>query len=258
MQHVQVGGLRIEFQQWPATQPDQPDLLLLHEGLGCVRMWRDFPAQLALATGCRVSAASRAGYGYSEPYAEARRADYLHREAEQALPALLEVLQLQRPVLIGHSDGASIAILFAAMFPRQLSGLVLMAPHEFLEQQTLTAIRAAGQTWLNSPLPTKLARYHADPQRVFFDWHDTWLSPDFAAWNIEDSLTAIDCPVLAIQGWQDEYASMRQIELIAERVANCRLLQLEQCAHAPHRDQPLQLVQAIGEWLQGLKNTAGS
>ena len=251
MKHLTVEGLRLEYRDLPAAAADRPTLLLLHEGLGCVALWRDFPDKLAAATGCRTVAWSRAGYGGSQPRPEPRTPRYLHREAE-ALPALLAVLGVERPVLIGHSDGATIALLFASLFPEAPRGVAVMAPHAFVEPETLVGLEAARTTWRTTDWPRKLARYHTDAPKVFSDWNDTWLSPEYRPWNIEDCLSEIRCPVLAIQGEQDEYATLRQIDVIAERVPGTRLLKLPQCGHAPHRDQEAQVLEALAAFVGSL------
>lgn len=252
MKHLAINGLRLEYRDHPAAAPGRPTLLLLHEGLGCVAMWRHFPEKLAAATGCRVVVWSRAGYGASQPWPEARTPRYMHREAEEALPALLDALRIERPVLVGHSDGGSIALLFAGAFPAAPLGIAVMAPHEFVEEETVAGIRAAKTAWETTDLPHKLGRYHADVAKVFSDWNDTWLSPAFRDWNIEDCLPNIRCPVLAIQGEDDEYATMRQIEAIAERVPGTRLLKLANCGHSPHKDQEAAVLAALAEFVAGL------
>jgi pimeloyl-ACP methyl ester carboxylesterase len=250
MRHVSVAGCRLEYRDFPATAEGRPTLLLLHEGLGCVAMWRHFPEQLAAATGCRVVVWSRAGYGGSQPWPEPRRPDYMHREAQQALPELLAALDIERPLLIGHSDGGSIALIFAGSFPDLPVGIAVLAPHEFVEDVTLVGIRAARQVWQASDLPKKLARYHHEQtQQVFSDWNDTWLSPAFRDWNIEEFLPRIACPVLAIQGEDDEYATMRQIEVIAERVPGTQLLKLADCGHTPQRDQEAAVLAALTDFV---------
>lgn len=250
MKHIVVDDLRLEYRDIPAAFDGRPPLVLLHEGLGCVAMWRDFPAKLAAATGCRVIAGSRAGYGGSQPYAEARTPRYMHREAEEALPALLAALQVERPVLIGHSDGGSIALLFAGAFPGVPLGVAVMAPHEFVEEVTLVGIRVARTAWETTDLAKKMARYHHEQAaRVFADWNDTWLSPAFRDWNIEACLESIRCPVLAIQGEDDEYATMRQIETIAERVPGTTLLKLPCCGHSPQRDQEAAVLAALATFV---------
>jgi pimeloyl-ACP methyl ester carboxylesterase len=252
VKHLEVGGLRLEYVDHPAHTPGRPPILMLHEGLGCVAMWRHFPERLAQVTGCRTIAWSRAGYGHSQPYSAARTPRYMHHEALEALPALLAALDIERPLLFGHSDGGSIALIFAGAFPGVPLGVVALAPHEFVEEETLAGIRAARAAWETTDLRDRLARYHADPGRVFADWNDTWLSPAFRDWNIEDCLPAIRCPILAIQGEDDEYATMRQIDAIATRVPATRLLKLANCGHSPHRDQPAAVLGAVDHFLSEL------
>lgn len=250
MRHIVVQGLKLEYRDYPATAEGRPTLLLLHEGLGCVGMWRHFPEKLAAATGCRLIVWSRAGYGGSEPYPEARTPRYMHREGEEMLPALLAALGIERPLLIGHSDGGSIALIFAGAFPDVPLGVAVMAPHEFVEDVTLAGIRDARLAWQTTDLPKKLARYHhAQTERVFRDWNDTWLSPAFRDWNIEAYLPKIRCPVLAIQGEDDEYATMRQIDAIAAQVPGTQLLKLPDCGHSPHRDQEAVVLAALSAFI---------
>lgn len=245
MKHLVVNGLRLEYRDFPAALTGLPTLLLLHEGLGCVAMWRDFPARLAAATACRVIVWSRPGYGGSQPYPERRDVRYMHREAEASLPALLGALNVERPLLIGHSDGGSIALIFAGAFPEVPLGIAVLAPHEFVEAITLAGIREARALWEATDWPRKLARYHLDAPRVFADWNETWLSPSFRDWNIEEYLPKIRCPVLAIQGEDDEYATMRQIDVIAERVPGAQLRKLSDCGHTPQRDQEAAVLEAL-------------
>ncbi|PKO88468.1 MAG: alpha/beta hydrolase [Betaproteobacteria bacterium HGW-Betaproteobacteria-10] len=249
MKHVLVNGLRLEYRDFSAAAEGLPTLLLLHEGLGCVAMWRDFPAKLAAATGCRVIVWSRPGYGASQPYVAPRQIDYMHREAEQSLPALLAALNVERPLLIGHSDGGSIALIFAGAFPEVPLGIVVLAPHEFVEAVTLAGIRSARTAWETTDWPEKLGRYHLDAPRVFADWNDTWLSPPFREWNIEAYLPKIRCPVLAIQGEDDEYATLRQIDVIAEKVPGTQRLKLPHCGHTPQRDQEAAVLAALLEFI---------
>jgi pimeloyl-ACP methyl ester carboxylesterase len=246
MRHIVVQGLKLEYRDYPAAAEGRPTLLLLHEGLGCVSMWRHFPEKLAAATGCRLIVWSRAGYGGSEAYPEPRTPRYMHREGEEMLPALLAALEIEQPLLIGHSDGGSIALIFAGAFPDVPLGVAVMAPHEFVEEVTLAGIREARAAWQTTDLPKKLSRYHqAQTERVFSDWNDTWLSPAFRDWNIEAYLPKIRCPLLAIQGEDDEYATMRQIDVIAEQVPGTQLLKLPRCGHSPHRDQEAGVLDAL-------------
>lgn len=219
--------------------------MLLHEGLGCVAMWRDFPQKLAQATGCRTVVWSRYGYGASDPRGEPRTARYMHDEALHALPELLKVLKVEKPLLVGHSDGASIALIFAGAFPEVPVGLVAMAPHSWVEEEALAGIREARAYYATSDWREKLRRYHPQPDAVFSAWNDTWLSAEFRDWNITEYLPNIRCPVLALQGLDDEYASLRQIEVIAEMAPDVDLLELADCRHSPHRDQPEAVLAAI-------------
>jgi pimeloyl-ACP methyl ester carboxylesterase len=250
MKHILVDGLRLEYRDYPESVRGRPCVLLLHEGLGSVAMWRDFPARLATATGCRVVVWSRAGYGGSQACAAPRTTRYMHREGEEALPALLAALAIERPLLVGHSDGGSIALIFAGAHPEVPLAVAVLAPHEFVEDKTLAGISAARSAWASTDLPHKLARYHhAQTARVFADWSDCWLSPAFRDWNIEPYLAKIRCPVLAIQGEDDEYATMRQIDAIAEQVPGTQLLKLANCGHSPHRDQEAAVLAALGAFI---------
>ena len=167
------------------------------------------------------------------------------------LPALIAALGIERPLLIGHSDGGSIALIFAGAYPAVPVAVAVMAPHEFVEEVTLAGIREARVAWETTDLPKKLARYHhAQTERVFSDWNDTWLSPVYRDWNIEEYLPKIRCPVLAIQGEQDEYATMRQIDVIGERVPGTELVKLAQCGHSPHRDQEAAVLDALAAFVR--------
>jgi len=257
MKHVVVNGFRLEYCDYPSAVSGRPVLLLLHEGLGCVAMWRDFPEKLAVATGCRVVVWSRAGYGGSQAYSEARSVRYLHLEAEEALPAFLAALNIKRPLLIGHSDGGSIALIFAGVFPEVPLAVAVIAPHEFVEEESLAGIRLARTAWETTDLPKKLARYHHDQtERVFLDWNDCWLSPEFRDWNIESYLSNIRCPVLAIQGEDDEYATLRQIEVIAEKVSGAQLLKIPKCAHTPHRDREFSVLEALSTFVNRVEDNS--
>jgi len=253
VKYITVDGLTVEYRDIHPGKDSDVTLLLLHEGLGSAAMWRDFPDKLAAASACRTLVWTRAGYGGSSAYAGERTSAYLHREAEQALPAFLAALGIERPLLLGHSDGGSIALLFAAAFPDAPAGLIVMAPHEFVESQTRAGIANACLAWKHAALPQKLARYHPDAQQVFDDWSQTWLAPAFDDWSIVDELSRIRCPVLAIQGEDDEYASMRQIEVIAEHAPHTQLLKLAQCGHSPQRDQPAAVLSAACEFIRSLQ-----
>jgi pimeloyl-ACP methyl ester carboxylesterase len=249
---VRVRERNLEYQLIPAHQINRPTLVLLHEGLGSVSMWRDFPARVATATGCRTLTYSRHGYGRSDVLEEAFKPDFMHREARDVLPELLAALDIENPVLVGHSDGASIALLHAGDRCNTVAGLVVMAPHCFVEDISIRSIEAAKVAFETTDLPEKLAKYHRDARRTFHGWNDIWLDPDFRSWNIEDCLPHIRCPILAIQGVDDEYGTMAQIEAIAAQASSSpgvELLKLADCRHSPHRDQTLAVIDAIGRFI---------
>jgi len=252
---VQVCGRNLEYQLLPAHQINRPTLVLLHEGLGSVSMWRDFPSRLAAATGCRTLVYSRYGYGQSDLLQEPFGTDYMHREGRETLPALLGALQIEKPLLVGHSDGASIALLHSGA-GHPVAGLVVMAPHCFVEDISISSIAGAKLAFETTDLPAKLAKYHRDVNRTFWGWNDIWLHPDFRAWNIETCLPHITCPILAIQGEDDEYGTMAQIEAI-ERLAtgspSVELLKLADCRHSPHKDQPAAVIDAIDRFLNAIE-----
>jgi pimeloyl-ACP methyl ester carboxylesterase len=235
--HVQVRGRRIEVRTI-AGDPGRPSLVFLHEGLGSVAMWRGFPARVAEVTGCPALVYSRYGYGGSDLLEASFAVDYMHREAEETLPELLSTLGIERPILIGHSDGASIALIYAGSHVDAVRGLVALAPHVFVEDISVRNIEEAKVAFETTDMQKKLARYHTDARRTFYGWNDIWLHPDFRRWNIEAYLPRIRCPVLAVQGVDDEYGTMAQIETIAARVAGpCELVKIEACGHRLHRDQ---------------------
>ncbi len=226
---------------------DAPLIVFLHEGLGSVSMWRDFPDQLCAALGWRGLVYSRPGYGRSTPRAadEHWGADFMHRQANEVLPALLDALGIQQPVvLFGHSDGGSIALLHAAHHPQRVQSLVVLAPHIMVESWGLASIAAARENYRHGDLRTRLARHHDDVDATFYGWNDVWLSPGFARWQITLDLKYIRCPVLAVQGVDDVYGTMAQIDGIAQAVPSARLLKLPHCGHSPHRDQPQALIAA--------------
>ena len=247
---VTAGGHSLEYQLIPAHQINRPTLVLLHEGLGSVAMWRDFPARLAAATGCGTLVYSRYGYGQSDVLREAFKPDFMHREAREALPELLAALDIRNPLLVGHSDGASIALLHAAE-GFAVAGMVVMAPHCFVEDVSIRSIQAAKIAFETTDLPARLARYHCDARRTFFGWNDIWLDPEFRSWNIENCLARIRCPILAIQGVDDEYGTMAQIEVIAAKAtasSDVELLKLADCRHSPYRDQTRAVIDAISRF----------
>jgi pimeloyl-ACP methyl ester carboxylesterase len=246
---VTVRGRSLEYQRIAAAA-DGPTLVFLHEGLGSISQWRDFPAGIVAASGLPAIVYARYGHGQSDVLQQAHGADFMHREALEFLPELLRQLGIERPILIGHSDGASIALIHAGS-GHPVRGLALMAPHVFVEDISIEGIVAAKRAFEITDLREKLARHHRDPGRTFYGWNDVWLSPEFRSWNIESFLPAINCPILAVQGHDDEYGSMAQVNAIARRAGGAvELLKLEQCGHSPQRDQPQIVAAAIVEFVK--------
>ncbi len=249
---IDAGGCRLTIEhQWLGRERrGAPLMVFLHEGLGSVAMWRDFPQRLVDALGWRGLVYSRPGYGHSTPCLpdEAWAPDFMHHQARAVLPALLQALDIDtaqdRPWLFGHSDGASIALLNAAAFPSQAAGLVVLAPHIFVENVSIANIGRAREAYVGGALKDSLAKYHADPDSAFWGWNDIWLNPAFRDWTIERELATITCPLLAVQGLDDEYGTLAQIHGIAERVPQTKQLELPDCGHSPHRDQPGQVIAA--------------
>jgi pimeloyl-ACP methyl ester carboxylesterase len=234
----------------PEAKSGMPPIVMLHEGLGSVSMWRDFPQRVADWTACEVLAYSRVGYGKSDPIDTQRNVRYMHDEALVTLPALLDTLQIERPILFGHSDGGSIALIFAGGTQFPLHGVIAMAPHVMVEEVSVTSIAQAKTAYQSTDLRHRLARHHDDVESAFWGWNDIWLHPEFRHWNIEEYLPRIRCPVLAIQGEDDEYGSMEQIDRVGRQVADTHLVKLPQCRHSPHRDQPEAVLAAVGPFVR--------
>ena len=249
---VVVDGRRLETLWIAATKPGAIPIVMLHEGLGSIAHWRDFPARVAERTGSGVLVYSRYGYGNSDRLGEKRPVDYMHREGGVVLPALLEQSGIEKAVLLGHSDGASIAIIFAGKYPEAARALILEAPHVFVEDVSVESIASAKTVYETTDLARKLARYHAHPDETFWGWNNIWLDPRFRSWNIEEYLDAIRCPALVIQGEDDEYGTIRQLEAIRARVPQAEVLMLPQCKHAPHRDQPEATLERVAKFMAGI------
>lgn len=233
--------VRIEYVHIAPERTDAPLVVFLHEGLGSIAMWKDFPEKLCEAGGFRGLVFSRPAYGRSTPRDadEVWDVDFMHRQAHEVLPAFFEALGIEEePWLFGHSDGGSISLLYAARFPDRVAGLVVLAPHIFVEDVTVANIELARKAYLETDMPKKLGRYHDDVDSAFWGWNRIWLHPPFKQWNIEDELGTIRCPVLAMQGIDDEYGTLRQIRDIALHVPQTQLLEIPDCGHSPHRDQP--------------------
>ncbi|WP_041675167.1 alpha/beta fold hydrolase [Ramlibacter tataouinensis] len=241
MERIDVGGVEIEVQRLKAGsgRPRAP-LVFLHEGLGSVAMWRDWPARLCQACGREGIVYSRRGYGGSDPVPDVRgtgrlQPDYLHREALEVLPALLDELDVEDPVLLGHSDGGSIALLHASHFP--VSACVVMAPHVIVEDISVRSIEQAREAFESGGLRERLSRFHADVDNAFWQWNDIWLDPRFRAFDIRAECRRIAAPVLALQGLDDPYGTLRQIDEIAPTQGPFEKVQLPACGHSPHKDQ---------------------
>ena len=229
-----------------------PLVVFLHEGLGSLSMWRDFPQRLCDAARCRGLVYSRPGYGRSTPRAaeEAWGLDFMHRQAREVLPALLAALGVsENPWLFGHSDGGSIALLHAAHRRLHTAGAIVVAPHIRVEDLSLASIAKAREAYETTDLRQHLARHHDDPDSAFWGWNRIWLDPPFRHWSIEDEIASITCPLLAVQGVDDEYGTLEQIRGIARCVAGTQLLELAACGHSPHRDQPDALLAAAAAFI---------
>ncbi len=243
---LRVGGRRIAAARWRGRD-DAPSIVLLHEGLGAITLWRDFPPALAAATGCTVLAYDRFGYGRSDPAPLPWPVHYMHDEALGVLPRLLDAVGISRAITLGHSDGASIALIHAGgMQDGRLCGTILIAPHLFVEDIAIARIEAARGSYETTDLRDRLARHHRDPDNAFYGWNRTWLSPAFRDWRIDDHVPTIRVPVLAFQGSDDEYGTPAQLALLAAN-ARCPVEThlIARAGHAPHlsqRDEALRLI----------------
>ena len=245
MPFVDVGSHELEYERIEVARAPRPTLVFLHEGLGSVAMWRDFPGRLAHATNCNAVVYSRYGYGLSDPLTEPRTPRYMHDEALVALPALLDRLAIDRPILVGHSDGGSIALIHAGAGIRPIAAVVTLAAHVLVEDISIASIAAAKVAYETTDLRARLARHHADVDAAFWGWNRIWLAAEFRDWNIQEYLPRIACPVLAIQGEDDEYGTMEQMRRIGAGVRDVELLALQDCRHSAHKDQPQAVIEAI-------------
>ena len=247
--------VRIEHVWLSPERVGEPLIVFLHEGLGSLAMWKDFPQQLCDAAGSRGLVYSRPGYGRSTPRAsdEIWRNDFMHQQALEVLPALLKALAIdtraQPPWFYGHSDGGSMALLYAAHFPDALAGAVVAAPHILVEDLSVSSIELARQAYLETDLRARLAKYHDEPDSPFWGWNRIWLDPAFRSWSIEAEIATVRCPLLALQGLDDEYGTLRQIHGIAEHLPQTELLELAHCGHCAHRDQPEKVIKAVTQFI---------
>lgn len=246
-----IDGRAIEYRMVPGDALKQPTLVFLHEGLGSVGLWRDFPDKIAHRLGARTLMYSRFGYGGSDALTGKRDPGFMHTEALDVLPKLLETLGIETPLLVGHSDGASIALIHAAHHP--VAGVAVLAPHVFVEDICVDAIAKVRASYEKSGLKQRLAKYHAHVDDAFLGWADVWLDPRFRAWSIEDLIPRITAPMLLIQGEQDEYGTLAQLDRIEARAqALVTRLVLEKCGHSPHRDREQATADAIMAFVRRL------
>lgn len=245
-----VAGKSLEYRCLGPSPDKAPTIVMLHEGLGSVAQWRDMPENIARQTGFGVLVYSRAGYGASDPADLPRPVDYMTLEASDTLGPIIDALGIEHAILLGHSDGATIATIYAgSVSDLRVRGLMLVAPHFFTEPSGLEAIRAAGAMYRSGELKRKLAKYHQDPDNAFFGWHDVWTNPDFADWNVADAIDHLRIPVLAIQGRNDAYGTLAQIEEIETRIYSpVETVILDGCGHDPFREKPDETLAAIAEF----------
>jgi len=252
-----IDGCRLEYLWLGASPREAPTIVFLHEGLGSITQWRDFPSELCARTGFGGLVYNRCGYGGSDPLTSLP-ATFMHREARDVLPRLLDALEIGRPILFGHSDGGSIALIYAGSgHPSHLAALIVEAPHVFVEDLTVASIAALRDSYASTKLRERLARHHGEHvDRLFTAWTDTWLSDDFQQWNIEGYLSHITCPALVIQGRDDEYGTMKQVEAIARDMkAGVETMMLDNCGHAPHVDCRDAVLEASVAFLHRMRAT---
>jgi pimeloyl-ACP methyl ester carboxylesterase len=268
IEKVAVLGVNLEVMHIaaPALQLELAPFVFLHEGLGSVSMWSDFPQRVCAATGRAGLVYSRRGYGCSDAAPDVRGAgcfkpDYMHREAREVLPELLRICGIAKPILLGHSDGGTIALLYAAQF--ETTACIVMAPHLFVEDISIAAITQTREAFVTGDLRARLAKHHADVDGAFWQWNDIWLSPEFRSFNIEADCQNITCPLLAIQGHDDPYGTMAQIDALGgleinsssqiglqtKQIARRALLKLEQCGHSPHRDRAGAVIESVAQFV---------
>jgi len=256
---LQIGAAELEY-RFVGPPPDAaPTLVLLHEGLGSAALWGDFPEKLAEATGAGVFAYSRAGYGRSTPVPLPRPLDYMQREAFEVLPRVLDAIGFRRGLLIGHSDGASIATLYAGgVEDHRIRGVSLIAPHFIVEDISVRSIAEIKRTYETTDLRAKLARWHADVDNAFYGWNDAWLDPQFRAWDISDALAYIRVPLQIVQGEDDHYGTLRQIEIAREQ-CYCPLAVslIAGAAHSPQREAAAETLATIADFTNRILTTHG-
>ncbi|HZD23732.1 MAG TPA: alpha/beta hydrolase [Acidimicrobiia bacterium] len=248
---IDVDDRTLHYQVLGPAESDAP-IVFLHEGLGSVDLWRRFPGNVTTATGRQGLIYSRYGNGWSTPLREPRRPDYMHEEASHVLPKVLDRFVNGAPVLVGHSDGASIALIYAGS-GNPVGGLVLIAPHVFVEEETIASIGSIRDRFGESDLALKMSKHHLEPERTFYGWADVWLSPAFRNWNIEEYLSGVSCPILVIQGDADEYGTSKQLESIEAGVCGrVTTVLVEDAGHSPHLSHTEQVTDTVTGFIAGL------
>lgn len=250
-----AAGKTLEYRCFGAPPSDAPTVVLLHEGLGCVQLWRDFPNKIVEATGFGVFAYSRAGYGQSDPTQLPRPLNYMTIEATDVLPKVLDTIAATSVVLLGHSDGATIAAIHAGQVTdTRIKGIVLLAPHFFTEAKGLASIALASDAYNTADLRDRLSKYHNNPDNAFRGWNDAWLHPNFKTWNVVDVLDSVCVPVLAVQGEDDPYGTLKQIDIVKQRVklAIVTTLILADCRHTPHLEHSKDVISAVATFCANL------
>ena len=247
---VVIDGVSVEVYTAAADGPDRRPLVMLHEGLGCVALWRDLPDRLAAATGRKVIAYSRHGYGQSDFINSKFNVKYMHKEALNILPKILNQFDISNPILYGHSDGASIALIHASLADTEIMGLILEAPHVFVEEISLDGLKGAKKAFEQGRLKAGLAKHHREPEMIFRCWNNIWLSPEFLTWNIVSCLSNIQCPALLIQGETDAYGTLSQLDTIEKNVSGiCKKKILPNTGHSPHRENPKLVLRSIQQFI---------
>jgi pimeloyl-ACP methyl ester carboxylesterase len=253
LMRLKAGGHQLEY-TWHGQHPDKaPTMVFLHEGLGSVSTWRDFPSQVAEITGCGALVYSRVGYGNSDPITQPRPVSFMHTEALVTLPEVLDFARVREAILIGHSDGGSIALIYAGgIKDARLRGLILEAPHVFVEDLGVESIARAADDYESGQLKQALERHHgSNADCAFWGWNRVWLDPEFRSWNIEEYLPGISVPVLVIQGEEDEYGTLKQVAAIERGCkGTVQSLILTDCGHSPHRERPQETLKAITAFIR--------
>jgi pimeloyl-ACP methyl ester carboxylesterase len=255
MHHIHVAGHQLEVRRYPETRPGSPPVVFLHEGLGSLRQWKDFPARVAARTGSAALAYSRWGYGGSDARPRPWPMDFLEHEADTVLPALLEATGTAAPVLFGHSDGATIALMYASAFPDLVRGVISEAAHVMLEAISVDGITRARHRFLHGDLRARLHVQHGDHvDDTVLGWTENWLRPEFRAWDIRPRLRTIRCPVLLIQGRDDDFGTLDQVDAIATHVSGpVERLVLDRCGHVPHKERPGEVLDATAAFIDQLR-----